>query len=107
MLNTRTPNIYTTVLITENDLTKAQSQNTSLSTQLANLQPQLTSLTTKLSTITQQLESESKIRISAEMMADESESKLRETEGTLTSIRAENEELCEQIAFLQGLTVRD
>ena len=101
MLNTRTPNIYTTVLITENDLTKAQSQNTSLSTQLANLQPQLTSLTTKLSTITQQLESESKIRISAEMMADESESKLRETEGTLTSIRAENEELCEQIAFLQ------
>lgn len=91
-------------------MTKAESRNTALSTQLANIQPQLTSLETKLSSVTTQLSTEQNRRISAEINSEEAENKLREIEGTLSAVRSsemrklkeENEDLCERLAFVEG-----
>ena len=99
--------LYTPI---ENDVTKAESRNTALATQLANIQPQLTSLETKLSKVTTQLSTETQRRITAEMKSEEAENKLRESEGTLAAVRSsevkklkeENEELYERLAFVEG-----
>ena len=77
--------LYTPI---ENDVTKAESRNTVLATQLANIQPQLTSLETKLSKVTTQLSTETQRRITAEMKSEEAENKLRESEGTLGAVRS-------------------
>jgi chromosome segregation ATPase len=94
----------------QNDLTKAESCNTVLATQLSNIQPQLTSLEAKVSTISSQLANETQRRISAEMKSEEYENKLREAEGSLSTLRSselrklkqENEELYERLAFVEG-----
>mmetsp|Transcript_24002 Transcript_24002/g.57943 ORF Transcript_24002/g.57943 Transcript_24002/m.57943 type:complete len:1481 (+) Transcript_24002:367-4809(+) len=94
----------------QNDVTKAESRNIALATQLANIQPQLTSLETKLSALTTQLSSETQRRISAEMKSEDAENKLRESEGTLAVIRSsemrklreENDDLYEKLAFVEG-----
>jgi kinesin family protein C2/C3 len=94
----------------ENDLTKANSYNAALSSQLANAQPQLNSLEAKVSTLSSQLTSETQRRVLAEMKSEEAENRMRETEGTLASIRnselrklrEENEDLFEKLAFVEG-----
>ena len=94
----------------QNDLTKAESCNTALATQLSNIQPQLTALEAKVSTISSQLANETQRRISAEMKSEEYENKLREAEGSLSTLRSselrklkqENEELYERLAFVEG-----
>jgi chromosome segregation ATPase len=94
----------------ENDLTKAESYNAALSAQLANTQPQLNSLEARVSALSSQLSSESTRRVAAETKSEEAESRLRESEGALAAVRSsevrtlreENEDLCERLAFVEG-----
>jgi phage shock protein A len=93
-----------------NDLTKAESHNATLSAQLANMQPQLSILESRVSALANQLSTESMRRVCAENKAEEAETRLRVSEGTMDALRScgelrrlreENEELCERLAFLE------
>jgi len=94
----------------QNDLANAESRNTALVSQLSNVTPQLTALENKLSNLTSQLQQESQRRIAAELLAEESQNKLRESEGSLAAVRSSEmkklkedlEDLHERLAFAEG-----
>jgi chromosome segregation ATPase len=98
---------------TEDDLTKAQSRNSALASQLSSLSPQLTSLETQLSTITTQLSHETQKRVAAENAAEEAEEAARRVEAANASAgtnksdegkkwKEEREDLLERLAFVEG-----
>jgi len=94
----------------QNDLANAESRNAALVSQLSNVTPQLTALENKLSNLTSQLQQESQRRIAAELLAEESQNKLRESEGSLAAVRSSEmkklkedlEDLHERLAFAEG-----
>jgi chromosome segregation ATPase len=93
-------------------LSKAQSRNTALASQLSSLSPQLTSLETQLSNLTTQLQTETQRRIAAENLAEEAETSARRIEAAAVSNndkswddkkwKEEREELYERLAFVEG-----
>jgi len=80
-------------------LSESSGANAALIAQLESLNPQLSQLERALSETKTKLESESTARRQAELAQDEAEARAREAEGTLEKLRAENDQVHEQLAF--------
>lgn len=80
-------------------LAESSAANAALISQLESLNPQLSSLEKALSDTKAKLEIESSLRRDAELAQEEAEARLREAEGTIEKLKAENEEVHEQLAF--------
>jgi kinesin family protein C2/C3 len=85
--------------VIEEKLAESSAANAALISQLESLNPQLSSLEKALSNTKSKLESEASLRRESELAQEEAEATAREAEGTLEKLRAENEEVHEQLAF--------
>ena len=84
---------------TEEKLAESSGANAALIAQLESLNPQLSQLERALSDTKKKLETESTSRRKAELAQDEAEARAREAEASLEALRAESDQVHEQLAF--------
>lgn len=80
-------------------LAESSGANAALISQLESLNPQLSQLERALSDTKRKLEAESTARRQSELAQDEAEARARETEASLEALRAESDQVHEQLAF--------